>query len=153
MNAAELSANNFFISTNKSLLNINCIHNYLCNESYWAKNIPLSIVQKSIEGSVCFGVYKKEETVTQIGFARVITDNATFGYLADVFILPPYRGIGLSKLLMQTIIKHEELQGFRRWLLVTKDAHSLYEKFGFTVMESNGRLMGYKPFDEYPPLK
>lgn len=153
MNTAALTANNFFISTDKSLLNINCIHNYLSKESYWAKNISIDIVQKSIEGSFCFGVYINNAEKTQVGFARVITDNATFGYLADVFILEAYRGKGLSKLLMQTIMQHEALQGFRRWLLATLDAHGLYEKFGFTLMENTGRLMGYKPFEEYPPLK
>lgn len=153
MNNTALTINDFFISTDKSLLDVTCIHNYLSTESYWAKNIPVAIVEKSIAGAFCFGVYKKEQTIKQVGFARVITDNATFGYLADVFILAPYRGIGLSKLLMQTIMEHKELQGFRRWLLATKDAHGLYERFGFALVENTGRLMGYKPFNEYAPLK
>lgn len=153
MNTEAFTLKNFFISTDKTLLNVDCIHSYLCNESYWAKNIPLHIVQQSIAGSVCFGVYKKEQIITQVGFARVITDNATFGYLADVFILQPYRGIGLSKWLMQTIMQQETLQGFRRWMLATQDAHGLYKQFGFELMENTGRLMGYKPFDAYQPLK
>jgi GNAT superfamily N-acetyltransferase len=142
--------NNFLISTNKNKLDVAVIHTYLSKESYWAKNIPLAVVQKSIDGSFCFGVYKKQNPDVQIGFARVITDNATFGYLADVFILEQYRGIGLSKWLMHEIMQHENLQGFRRWLLATKDAHGLYEQFGFTLLENTGRLMGFKPFDEYP---
>jgi GNAT superfamily N-acetyltransferase len=146
------TVNDFFISTDKNLLDVNCIYNYLTKESYWAKNISATVVEKSIACSVCFGVYRKEQTAIQVGFARVITDHATFGYLADVFILKAYRGIGLSKLLMQTIMENPGLQGFRRWLLATKDAHGLYEKFGFTLLENTGRLMGYKPFDEYAPL-
>lgn len=152
MQTPDALENNFFISTNKTLLDVACIHNYLSKESYWAKNIPVAVVEKSIAGAVCFGVYKNDDEKTQVGFARVITDNATFGYLADVFILEPYRAKGLSKLLMQTIMQHQELQGFRRWLLATKDAHGLYEKFGFKLVEQTGRLMGFKPFDEYPPL-
>ena len=110
MKTYRMKKNNFFISTSKSKLNLGFIHDYLSNESYWAKNIPLEIVKKSIEGSVCFGLYDEEK---QIGFARVITDNATFGYLADVFILQQYRGQGLGKYMIQTIIDHPELQGFR----------------------------------------
>ena len=143
---------NFIISTNKNQLNVAVIHNYLCNESYWAKNISLAVVQKSIEGSFCFGVYLKQEPHVQIGFARVITDNATFGYLADVFITTQYRGMGLSKWLMHEIMQHKQLQGFRRWMLATKDAHGLYAQFGFTVLENTGRLMGLKTFDEYPAV-
>lgn len=149
----KFTAADFFISTDKSMLDINCIYNYLSKESYWAKNIPASVVIKSISGSVCFGIYKKAKPNEQVGFARVITDNATFGYLADVFVLENFRGVGLSKMLMQTIFEHEALQGFRRWLLATKDAHGLYEKFGFSLVENTGRLMGYKPFDEYPQSK
>src|ERR1700712_302077 len=92
----------------------------------WAENIPVEVVQRSIDGAVCFGVYDEGE---QIGFARVITDKATFGYLADVFIDERYRGLGLSKWLMETIMSHPELQGFRNWQLATRDAHTLYAKF------------------------
>jgi GNAT superfamily N-acetyltransferase len=141
--------NNFLISTNKTKLDVTVIHTYLSKESYWAKNIPVAVVQKSIEGSFCFGVYKKQNPKEQIGFARVITDNATFGYLADVFIVEQFRGLGLSKWLMQEIMQHENLQGFRRWMLATKDAHGLYAQFGFTLLENTGRLMGFKNFEEY----
>ena len=142
---------NFIISTDKSKLDLAVIHKYLSTESYWAKNIPLALVQKSIEGSFCFGVYKndKPDENKQVGFARVITDNTTFGYLADVFILEEYRGIGLSKWLMQEIMNHQELQGFRRWMLATRDAHKLYEQFGFTALDKPERIMQMTLTDAY----
>ena len=136
----------YFISTDKAKINIELVHQYLCNESYWAKNIPLDIIKKGIENSVCFSVFYKEE---QVGFARVITDKATFGYLADVFIVKPHRGKGLSKWLMQTILDNEELQGFRSWMLGTKDAHSLYEKFGFTLTSNTTRIMRKQGIEGY----
>ena len=144
--------NKFIISTHKSDLNIGFIHNYLCNESYWAKNIPFETVQKSIEGSCCFGLFVNEEdsTPTQIGFARVVTDFATFGYLADVFIIENYRGQGLAKWLMNEIMNYPELQGLRRWLLATKDAHGLYLKSGFLPLDKPERIMGFKLFEQYP---
>ena len=144
----------FIISTEKNKIDITVVHNYLSNESYWAKNISLDIVAKAIEGAFCFGIYKKETTDTfkQVGFARVITDKATFGYLADVFIVEGYRGIGLSKWLMYEIMNHPQLQGFRRWMLATKDAHGLYEQFGFKLLENTGRLMGVSLLDAYPEI-
>jgi GNAT superfamily N-acetyltransferase len=142
---------NFIISTDKSKLDLAVIHKYLSTESYWAKKIPVALVQKAIEGSFCFGIYKKDDLnkIRQIGFARVITDNATFGYLADVFILEEHRGIGLSKWLMQEIINHQELQGFRRWMLATRDAHKLYEQFGFTAIDKPERIMQLTVTDAY----
>ena len=136
----------YFISTDKAKINIPLVHQYLYNESYWAKNIPLDIIKKGIENSVCFSVFYKEE---QVGFARVITDKATFGYLADVFIVEAHRGKGLSKWLMQTILDNEELQGFRSWMLGTKDAHSLYEKFGFTLTSNTTRIMRKQGIEGY----
>jgi N-acetylglutamate synthase-like GNAT family acetyltransferase len=115
------------ISTDKSKLDVDLIHNFL-RHSYWAEDIPLQTVRKSIENSLCFGVY---EGVSQIGFARVITDYATFGYLADVFILPEKQKRGLGKKLMAFIMDFPELQGLRRWHLLTLDAQNLYEKVGF----------------------
>lgn len=133
----------FIISTDKAKLDTGLIHHYLSTESYWAKNIPLTVVQQSIEGSFCFGVYKKESNglLTQIGFARVITDYTTFGYLADVFILDNYRGRGISKWLMHEIMNHPQLQGFRRWMLATSDAHGLYAQLGFTPLANPDRIM------------
>ncbi|MEO6733255.1 MAG: GNAT family N-acetyltransferase [Ferruginibacter sp.] len=125
------------ISTDKAKLNIPYIHQFL-TQSYWAENIPIEIVAKSIEGSVCFGVYDGEN---QIGFARVITDKAIFGHLADVFIDENYRGQGISKWLMENIMTHPDLQGFRTWTLGTRDAHGLYAKFGFIPVDNPERMM------------
>lgn len=130
--------NGFTISTDKTKLDINTIHDYLSNHSYWSGGIPLDTVKRSIENSVCFGLYEDDNL---IGFARVITDKATFAYLGDVFILDEYRGNGLSKWLMECILKHPELQGFRRWLLLTRDAQELYRKFGFTEFHAPERCM------------
>ena len=147
-------SNDFVISTDKSKIDITVVHDYLSKESYWAKNISLSIVQKAIENSFCFGLYKKQEVnkIIQIGFARVITDKATFGYLADVFILEEYRGRGLSKWLIQEILNHPELQGFRGWMLGTKDAHGLYAQFGFKLLENTGRIMRLSLLDAYSEI-
>lgn len=147
MKIYKVQKDDFIISTDKSKIDIVAVHNYLCNESYWAKNIPIDVVKKSIEGSCCFGLYNKNE---QVGFARVITDHATFAYLADVFIAAAYRGRGLGKWLMEVIMKHPELQGLRRWLLATRDAHGLYAKSGFIPLDKPERIMGLKLFEEYP---
>jgi N-acetylglutamate synthase-like GNAT family acetyltransferase len=133
-------SNRFIISTDKTKLNIDFIHHFL-SRSYWAENIPISTVQRSITGSMCFGIYDIHNKGEQVGFARVVTDNATFGHLADVFIDERYRGQGLSKMLMQAIMSHPDLQGFRSWQLATKDAHGLYEKFGFTRLDNADRVM------------
>lgn len=128
---------NFSVSTDISRLDINVIHGFLTS-SYWAENIPVETVRKSIEGSMCFGVYDENR---QIGFARMITDKATFAYLADVFILEEYRGRGLSKWLMEIIMSSPELQGLRRIMLATRDAHGLYKKSGFTPLTQPNRWM------------
>ena len=126
----------YLISTDPSLLDTGVVHSYLSGESYWAKNIPRDVVEKSIANSLCFGIYHQTE---QIGFARLITDKATFAYLADVFIVGKHRGKGLSKWLMQVIHGHPELHGLRRWVLVTGDAHGLYEQFGWTAFDEDTR--------------
>jgi GNAT superfamily N-acetyltransferase len=128
----------FHISTDKNLLDLNMIHTYLDQESYWAQGIPVDKLKQAIENSICFGVYQLK---TQIGFARVTTDKATFAYIADVFILPDFRGKGLSKWLMQTIVNYPDLQGLRRWSLATADAHGLYKQFGFTEITRPERWM------------
>jgi GNAT superfamily N-acetyltransferase len=128
----EEQIGDYTISTDKSKLQVGVIHQYLSAESYWAKNIPIAVVQKSIANSFCFGMYYKE---AQIGFARVVTDHATFAYLADVFILEVHRGKGLSKQLMEFIFTHPDLQGLRRFCLGTRDAHSLYTRFGFKLIQ------------------
>lgn len=137
---------NFIISTDKTLLDISYIHDYLSTKSYWAQNIPLEVVQKSIEGSICFGVFY---TPHQIGFARVITDQACFAYLADVFVDEKYRGLGLSKWMMEVILDYPGLQGLRRFLLATRDAHGLYEQFGFSLLTSPERWMHIHNPDVY----
>lgn len=121
----------YSISTDPAKLNIDVIHRYLSEESYWAAGIPYEVVKRSIEHSFCFGVYHHNQ---QIGFARLVTDKATFAYLADVFILPQHRGKGLSKWLVATIHANPELQGLRRWILATKDAHGLYQQFGWELV-------------------
>lgn len=126
------------ISTDKTRLNIPLIHKFLSEESYWAKGIPIETVSRSIENSLCFGAYVDEK---QIGFARIISDCATFAYLADVFILPKYRSRGVSKKLMEFIKEHPGLQGLRKWMLATCDAHGLYEQYGFTSVSHPDRLM------------
>jgi GNAT superfamily N-acetyltransferase len=114
----------------------------------------LGIVKQAIENSFCFGMYKNETDggIIQIGFARVITDKATFGYLADVFIATAYRGKGLSKWLMEEIMSHPELQGLRGWMLGTKDAHGLYEQFGFKRLQNSERIMRLSLMDGYPQI-
>lgn len=141
----EATREGFSISTDKTRLDLETIHNFL-KTSYWANNIPPSVVQKSIQHSLCFGVY---EGSRQIGFARVISDYATMAYLADVFILEAYRGQGLSKWLMECIMRHPQLQGLRRFFLATRDAHGLYAKFGFTAPQAPERLMEISNPDAY----
>jgi GNAT superfamily N-acetyltransferase len=116
------------ISTDPSRLSLNLIHGFLSNQAYWATGRSREVVARSIENSLPFGIYKESE---QVGFARIVTDYATFAWVADVFVLPEHRGHGLSKWLMEIILAHPRLQGFRRWVLSTKDAHGLYEQFGF----------------------
>ncbi len=128
----------FIISTDRNRLQTDAIHKFLTEESYWAKERTREQTERAIKNSLPFGVYKGENL---IGFARVVTDYATFAYLGDVFILSEFRGRGLSKWLMETILEHPELQNFRRWILATKDAHELYEKFGFTSLKFPERWM------------
>lgn len=130
-------SDDYEISSDKARLDIEAIHGYL-TRSYWSPGIPRAVVERAIEGSLCFGVYRGNE---QAGFARVITDGAVFAYLADVFILEPHRGQGLSKRLIAYIQARPELQGLRRFVLATKDAHGLYRQFGFTELASPAAMM------------
>ena len=125
------------VSADKQRLDVSTIHEYL-TQSYWSPGVPRAIVERAIDGSLCFGIFCKGK---QVGFARVVTDKATFGYLADVFILEPHRGKGLSKRLMEFIIAYPDLQGLRRFMLATKDAHGLYKQFGFTELSNPERFM------------
>ncbi|HET7628664.1 MAG TPA: GNAT family N-acetyltransferase [Bacillales bacterium] len=136
---------NYFISTDKAKLDRETIYRYLAEESYWAEQLPRSVFEKSIEGSaVCYGVYFKDPKsglMKQVGFARVISDLATFAYLADVFILKPHRGKGLSKWLVDVILHDSRLSGLRRFLLATKDAHGLYSQHGFKPLANPESMM------------
>lgn len=138
MNDEVFQKKGFQISADKSLLNVDVIYNYLNDDSYWAQGIPRQKLEKAIANSMCFGVY---EQGIQAGFARVVTDNATFAYLCDVFILPAFRKKGLSKWLVQTIVNHPDLEGLRRWSLATADAQGLYNQFGFTQITHPERWM------------
>lgn len=138
--------NQYTISTDKSRLDISVIHQFLSKDSYWAQNIPVELVQRAINGSLCFGVYLGDE---QVGYARVITDEATFAYLSDVFILAEHRGKGLSKRLIETISNWPTLQGLRRWVLATRDAHTLYTQFGFTQLDNPELFMQRLLIEKY----
>ena len=120
----------YLISIDRSLLDLRFVHGYL-KTSYWAAGVPEEVVRRSVENSLCFGVYSDEE---QVGFARVVTDRATFAYLADVFVLEEHRGRGLGKWLVEVVLSHPELRGLRRWMLATRDAHELYRKYGFAEL-------------------
>lgn len=148
MNNTETYNGDYCISTDRSKLDITVIHRYLSEESYWAQGIPVSVVQRSIDHSFCFGLYHHD---AQAGFARLITDKATFAYLADVFILPAHRGKGLSKWMLSVIHDHPDMQGLRRWMLGTRDAHGLYAQFGWTPIpeETVSRFMQLHQPDVY----
>src|SRR5688572_25989694 len=125
------------ISTDAQRLDVGLIHEFL-NSSYWARDIPREVVERSIEHSLCFGAFAAGR---QVGFGRVVTDLATFGYIADVFVVPEHRGRGVAKLLVRAILEHPKLQGLRRLLLATKDAHGLYAQFGFQPLSNPEHLM------------
>ena len=133
----ERTNGQFSISTDPARLDVQAIHAYL-SRSYWCEGVPIEIVAKSIESSLCFGLFDGSR---QIGLARVITDKTTFAYLCDVYVLEEYRGQGLGKWLMEAVCSHPDLQNLRRFALVTRDAHGLYEKFGFTALKEPSRHM------------
>jgi GNAT superfamily N-acetyltransferase len=133
----EERRDNFLISTDPSRLDVRAIHAYL-DWSYWAAGIPMDVLERAIRGSLCFGLYDGDR---QIGFARTVTDRATFAYLADVYVLESYRGQGLAKWMMRVIMAHPDLQGLRRFALATKDAHGLYAQFGFAPLARPDRHM------------
>ena len=126
------------INTDRRKLDVALIHNFLDQQSYWATGRSRETIERSIRNSVNFGIYKGSQ---QVGFGRVITDYATFAWVADVFVLEQERGKGLSKWLMEVMIAHPKLQKFRRWVLATKDAHELYRRFGFTELKKPERWM------------
>ena len=142
----EILERGFVFSDDPNKIDPIRIHHYLSTQSYWAENIPFETVKRSIENSLCFGIYKETK---QIGFARWITDKATFAYLADVYVEEPFRGQGLAKKLMSLMLFHHDLQGLRRYMLATQDAHGQYEQFGFTALEHPDRLMAVVIKDPY----
>jgi GNAT superfamily N-acetyltransferase len=133
----EVRRERFTISTDRSRLSLDAICDFL-SRSYWAQNRTRETMQRAMEHSLCFGVYEHQ---LQIGFARVVTDYATFAWLADVFIEEEHRGLGLGKWLVETVIDHPELQSVPRWLLATRDAHELYRRFGFAALSAPERRM------------
>jgi len=137
----------FEISTEPSRLDLDVIHGFL-RTSYWAEGRPRAVVERAIEHSLCFGVYLAGR---QVAFARVVSDRAVFAYLMDVFVIPEFRGRGISKTLMRAVLDHPDLQGLRVFLLGTRDAHGLYAKFGFRPLEDPSRWMAiYDPNSDHP---
>jgi len=129
----------WLVSTDPARLDLGAIHHWLSIASYWAEGVPLDVVERSFRHSCAFGVYAEDDSLA--GFARVVTDYASFGYVADVFILPEQRGHGLGKLLVEAMLAHPDLQGLRRWLLMTRDAQGLYGQYGFTPLKNPQRAM------------
>ncbi len=127
----------YSVSSDPALLDLEVIHGFI-SQSYWAKAIPKPLIERMVQHSLCFGAYHRG---TQVGFARIISDYTTFAYLADVFVLPEHRGKGLSKALVAAVLAHPDLQGLRRWMLVTLDAQGLYEQFGFKAVTTPERHM------------
>ena len=150
----EWRRDGYAVSTDPARLDLDVIHGYLVR-SYWAEGIPRAVVARSLEHSLNFGIYALPDAAeaaarwAQVGFARVVSDHATFGYLGDVFVLEPHRGRGLAKWLMDCITEHPDLQGFRRWVLLTRDAHGLYRQFGFTPLAAPDRYMEIRVPDVY----
>jgi GNAT superfamily N-acetyltransferase len=130
----------FEISTDPARVDIPTVHRFLSEEAYWSPGVPLDVVTRAIHGSIVFGIYRVEDGA-QAGFARVVSDRATFAWICDVFVLPEFRGHSLGKWLMETIAAHPDLQDLRRWMLATRDAHELYEKTGFTALHDPTRFM------------
>ncbi len=134
----EWQQGDYVISTDRARLDISFIHDFLSNTSYWAQGRSLNVVRRSVDNSLNFGVFNGDK---QVGFARVVTDYATFAWLADVFIVSGHRGHGLGRWLIQIIIAHPQLRGLRRWILATRDAHGLYRRFGFNELDEPRRWM------------
>ena len=145
MLTTERQRGDYTISTDPARLDVTAIHAFL-SRSYWAAGVPRSVVERALAHSLCFGLY---HGTAQVGLARVISDRATFAYLADVYVLEAHRGQGLSKWLMETLCAHEDLQGLRRFLLATKDAHGLYAQFGFKPLHWPERVMEVLKLDVY----
>ena len=129
----------FEISTDPARLDFELVHQFLSEQAYWSPGVPMDIVRRAVEGSIVFGIYRSDGA--QVGMARVVTDRATFAWVCDVFVLEEARGEGLGKWLMETVAAHPDLQGLRRWMLATRDAHGLYRQTGFTELHDPTRFM------------
>lgn len=141
----KIDFNSYEINDDKAQLQLDIVH-ALLKDAYWCRGVPKATIASAIEGSLCFGVYKSEE---QVGFARVVTDRATFAWLCDVIVDEKHRGYGLSKELVKFILRHSSLQGLRRICLSTKDAHGLYKQFGFKITETPENWMEIKNNEIY----
>ena len=144
--ATEWSRDGFDVSDDPRRLDLAAIHRFISNESYWAEGIPEALLARAIANSLCFGLY---EGSRQVGFARVVTDRATYGYLCDVFVERSHRGSGLGKWLVACVLEHPDLQGLRRIALMTRDAHELYRRFGFGAMPESARYLEIHRPDVY----
>jgi GNAT superfamily N-acetyltransferase len=141
MTLYEQRQGNFLVSTDPAKVDLAATHAYLAR-AYWSEGIPKDLLARAIANSLCFGVYEETgDKLKQVGFTRLVTDCATYAYICDVFILEEYRGHGLSKFMMACVMAHPDLQGLRRWNLVTRDAHGLYRQFGFKEVASPERYM------------
>jgi GNAT superfamily N-acetyltransferase len=143
----EFHHEGYLLSDDPARLDREVIHRYLADESYWAAGIPRDIVDRSIENSLCVGIYAPDGK--QVGFGRIVSDYATYAWLGDVFVLEPHRGHGLGKALLRAILSHPRLQGLRRFALATQDAHGLYAQFGFTPLADPTRHMEKRPLHAY----
>jgi ribosomal protein S18 acetylase RimI-like enzyme len=141
-----MKKNEVRISTRCAEVDLDVVHRFLSQEAYWSKNIPFAVVKRAVDNSYCFSAFIEDR---QVGFARVVSDGATFAYLCDVFTLPEFRGQGIGKKLMQSVQTHPELQGLRRWMLMTADAHKLYESYGFSTLAKPERAMEISKPDVY----
>jgi N-acetylglutamate synthase-like GNAT family acetyltransferase len=146
----EYTKSEFLISTDKQKLDLQVIHQFLGQESYWAKDIPLEIIEKAIENPITYGIYHLGK---QVGFGRITTDKAVFAYIGDVFVIEACRKKSLSKWMIECMLQHPELQTLRKWMLGTKDAHTLYEKFGFKAVPDPENVMELRNNDIYQKLK
>ncbi len=148
--AVEQERGGYVVSTDLDRLDLVAIHRFLA-ASYWSPGLPLDVLTRAVAGSLCFGLYHGSE---QVGFARVVTDQATFAYLCDVYVLESHRGRGLAKWLMEVVTNHPSLQGLRRFMLVTRDAHRLYEQVGFRPLARPERFMeAHRPDVHHQPVK
>jgi GNAT superfamily N-acetyltransferase len=136
----------FIITTDKSKMDVAFIHRFLSTQSYWSPDIPFEKVNAAVDNSLNFGLFHHEK---QIGYARVVSDYCLIAYLGDVFVIPDYRGKGLSKWMMEKIIAHPDLQNLRRWILLTRDAHELYKKYGWKTIAAPERWMEIHNPDAY----